>query len=271
VNQQLEIPALANPDVKAKVAGKAVHQWPDDLYIPPQALEVFLETFEGPLDLLLYLIRRHNLDILDIPVAEITQQYMDYVELMKSLQLDLAAEYLVMAAMLAEIKSRMLLPGPVASEEADEEDPRLALVLRLQQYERIRQAAAQMDERPRLGRNVFVLTVPVQDSNPPRRLPQVLLSQLRDAARNVLMNSVHQQSFRVGIEVLSVRERMTRILRQLQNRGFLRLEQLFEPAEGRVGLVVSFVAVLELVRDQTVDVVQESDFSSIHVQSRGAG
>ncbi len=271
MKQQIEIPVSIGPGIKAKVAGKVLNQLPEDLYIPPQALEIFLDTFEGPLDLLLYLIRRHNLDILDIPVAEITRQYMEYVELMKTLRLDLAAEYLVMAAMLAEIKSRMLLPSPVASEETLEEDPRQALVRRLQQYERIREAAAQMDERPRQGRDFFVLAVPKHDPTPPRRLPQVQLNQLRDAMRSILANSLHQQSFRVGIESLSVRERMTRILRLLQDQGFLRLDQLFESTEGRTGLVVSFVAILELLRDQTVSVVQESHFSTINVQSRGAG
>jgi len=269
VKQQIEIPLVIGQDVKAMVDGKLVHQLPDDLYIPPQALEVFLETFEGPLDLLLYLIRRHNLDILDIPVAEITRQYMEYVELMKTLRLDLAAEYLLMAATLAEIKSRMLLPRPVASDDVLEADPRLALVLRLQQYERIRQAAAQLDERPRQGRDVFVLAIQVQDAHPPVRLPEVQINQLREALRNTLINSVHQQHFHVGFETLSVRERMTRILALLQDEGFLRLDQLFSPEEGRIGLVVSFVAILELVRDRAVDVVQESNFSTINIQSRG--
>jgi len=271
VEQQIDIPAFADLNAKARVDGKLLHQFPEDLYIPPQALEVFLDTFEGPLDLLLYLIRRQNLDILNIPVAEITRQYMKYVELMKTLRLDLAAEYLVMAAMLAEIKSRMLLPRPVNSEEDESEDPRQTLVRRLQQYERIRVAAAQMDERPRQGRDVFVSTVPIQDPAPPARLPKVLLSQLRDAMRSIMENTQHQQSFRVGIEALSVRERMTMILKQLQGQGFLRLEQLFELTEGRVGLVVSFVAVLELVKDRIVDVVQENNFSTINIQSRGDG
>jgi len=188
---------------------------------------------------------------------------------MKTLRLDLAAEYLLMAAMLAEIKSRMLLPKPAASDELIEQDPRLALVLRLQQYERIREAAVQIDEQPRQGRDVFVLSVPLIDPHPPKRLPRVRLHQLREAMRNVLIDSVHQQSFRVGFEALSVRERMTLILRKLQDGGFLRLEQLFEPSEGRVGLVVSFVAILELLRDRTIDVVQEQSFSPINIQSRG--
>ncbi|MGA8261927.1 MAG: ScpA family protein [Arenicellales bacterium] len=254
-----------NPGFRAVVLGENFVQWPRDLYIPPDALEVILEAFEGPLDLLLYLIRKQNLDILDIPVAQITEQYMVYVEMMRSANLDLAAEYLVMAAVLAEIKSRMLLPRE--EEEEDEEDPRAALVRRLQEYERFREAAFELDERPRLGRDVFVAFAKHEVHIPEEQRPQVSLEELALAFRRVMEHAAHLKHFNITREVLSVRERMTRILNTLQSRDFVRFEALFDKAEGRMGLVVTFVAILELVKDEMIMVVQNEPFASLHIRN----
>lgn len=262
-------PTGAEPeDRRAVVNGEAFDKWPHDLFIPPEALEVILESFQGPLDLLLYLIRRQNIDILDIPVAEITRQYVEYVELMRAMRLDLAAEYLVMAATLAEIKSRMLVPRPV-DDAADEEDPRAALVRRLREYERFRDAASKLDERPRQERELFVVRAAFHDED--RRAPQVevTLEQLVAAYRDAMLTARRHRSLVVGREVLSVRERMTRILDQLAHRPNLRLEDLFDASEGRMGLVVSFVAILELSRDRMLRVVQNEPLAPIHVQAVG--
>lgn len=252
-------------EYRAVVRGEHFVQWPKDLYIPPDALEVILEAFEGPLDLLLYLIRKQNLDILDIPVAQITLQYMEYVELMQAAKLDLAAEYLVMAAMLAEIKSRMLLPRE--EEEEDEEDPRAALVRRLQEYERFREAAFELEERPRVGRDVFVAFAKHDEHIPEEQMPEVDLQDLAIAFRRVLEHAQHLKALNITREVLSVRERMTMILNTLQTQDFVRFESLFDQKEGRTGLVVTFVAILELVKDQIIVAVQNEPFASLHIRN----
>lgn len=249
------------------VNGEVFDKWPQDLFIPPDALEVFLETFQGPLDLLLYLIRRHNLDILDIPVAQITRQYMDYVELMRKFRLDLAAEYLVMAAMLAEIKSRLLLPRPASEEGDDEEDPRAALVRRLQEYERFSQAGQEIDKRPRLERELYLVTTDFEDPAPVKIESRASLNDLVVAFRNVLERSEVNRNFTIGREGLSVREKMTHILDRIRNIKFLQFEELFDPEEGKHGLVVSFMAILELVKDDMLVVVQNEAFAPIHLKS----
>ena len=253
--------------VMAIVSGEPFVDIPDDLYIPPDALEVILDSFEGPLDLLLYLIRKQNLDILNIPVAKITQQYMQYVELMRHFKLDLAAEYLVMAAMLAEIKSRMLLPKPGETDEEDGEDPRAILIRRLQEYERFRKAAQELDELPRLERDIFVSKAQLYDVEQPIPLPQVNIEAIVSAYELVVERAKRNQNWLIEREVLSVRERMTILLEKLQSRKFLRLEEMFSIDEGRMGLVVSFVAILELVKDNVIIVVQNSPFSPIHIKS----
>lgn len=261
------VPPPPPPPDSARVRGEVLTEWPPDLYIPPEALEVFLESFEGPLDLLLYLIRKQNLDILDIPVAEITRQYMQYVELMRTLRLDLAAEYLVMAAMLTEIKSRMLLPKPETREE-EEDDPRAALVRRLQQYERFRDAAGKLNEKPRLERDIFIAYAAdagTAAAQPPP--PRVYLDSLVDAYHNAMEQARRNRDLVLGREVLSVRERMTLILAQLSEARFLRFEQVFTAAEGRMGLVVSLSALLELLRENMITVVQNEPFSPIHLRA----
>ncbi|MDD9814478.1 MAG: segregation/condensation protein A [Gammaproteobacteria bacterium] len=261
------VPPPPPPPDSARVRGEVLTEWPPDLYIPPEALEVFLESFEGPLDLLLYLIRKQNLDILDIPVAEITRQYVQYVELMRTLRLDLAAEYLVMAAMLTEIKSRMLLPKPETGEE-EEDDPRAALVRRLQQYERFRDAAGKLNEKPRLERDIFIAYAAdagTAAAQPPP--PRVYLDSLVDAYHNAMEQARRNRDLVLGREVLSVRERMTLILAQLSEARFLRFEQVFTAAEGRMGLVVSLSALLELLRENMITVVQNEPFSPIHLRA----
>ena len=250
----------------AIVQGQPLLTLPLDLYIPPDALEVFLDTFEGPLDLLLYLIKRQNLDILDIPIAVITEQYMEYVELMKDIRLELAAEYLVMAALLAEIKSRMLLPRPAATEE--EEDPRADLVRRLQEYERFKKAAQDLDELPRLERDHYLVQAPVPPGH--RRLipPEVDLREVLLALRELLARADLFTSHKVEKESLSLRERMALVLSKLQGLGFIPFVHLFELHEGRAGVVVSFLAVLELIKSATIELVQTEPFAPIHVRLR---
>jgi len=251
--------------MRAVVMGEVINEWPQDLFIPPDALEVVLESFEGPLDLLLYLIRKQNLDILNIPVADITRQYMAYVELMRAANLDLAAEYLVMAALLGEIKSRMLLPKP-KSDTDDDEDPRAALVRRLQEYERFSQAANQLDDRPRLERDIFVADVPFEDPNPPEVKALVSLEQLVKAYQSVVDRAQANTHMLVSRDMLSMRERMTNILQKLKSNDYLRFEELFTEAEGRLGVVVTFIALLELFRDDMLIVVQNEPFAPIHIK-----
>ena len=256
---------LYQDGMRAVVMGEVMQQWPQDLFIPPDALEVVLESFEGPLDLLLYLIRKQNLDILNIPVADITRQYMGYVELMSAANLDLAAEYLVMAALLGEIKSRMLLPKPKKDDD-DDEDPRAALVRRLQEYERFTQAANQLDDRPRLDREIFKADVPFEDPNPPEQKAAVSLQQLVNAYQSVVDRAQANTHMLVSRDMLSMRERMTNILLRLQSHDYLRFEELFTHVEGRLGVVVTFIAILELFRDDMLIVVQNEPFAPIHIK-----
>lgn len=251
----------------AIVLGEPLLTLPRDLYIPPDALEIFLDTFEGPLDLLLYLIRRQNLDILDIPIAKITAQYMEYVELMKELKLELAAEYLVMAAMLCEIKSRMLLPRPESATD-HEADPRAELVRRLQEYERFKQAAQDLDALPRLERDCFPVLAHLPSGHLPRIPPSVELNEVLVALREVLGRADLFTSHRVERESLSLRERMSWVLNRLQRGGFVPFVELFDIGEGRAGIVVSFLAILELMKATTLELVQSEPYAPIHVRLR---
>ncbi len=250
----------------ALVHGQAYTSLPLDLYIPPDALEVFLEAFEGPLDLLLYLIKKQNLDILDISIAEITRQYMGYIELMQGLKLELAAEYLLMAAMLAEIKSRLLLPRPASSTEED--DPRAELVRRLKEYEQFKQAAAQLDTLPRVGRDIYTVSLPAPEIQPIKRLAPLHLQELVMALNDALLRANLRNPHIIQREPLSVRERMSNILAKLQTNGFLSFAQLFTIDEGRLGVVVSFIAILELLKQTVIEIVQEQPYATIHVRAR---
>jgi len=251
----------------AVVLGKAMTEIPRDLYIPPQALEVFLEAFEGPLDLLLYLIRRQNLDILEIDVSEITAQYMRYVELMDAMQFELAAEYLLMAAVLAEIKSRMLLPR-ASSVEEDEEDPRAQLIRRLQEYERFKKAAEDIEELPRLERDTWLGSAEPPDLNRARPDPDVDMRELLLALGEVLRRADMFESHHIQREALSTRERMSDILEKLSGRQFVPFVALFSAKEGRLGVVVTFLAVMELIKESLVEIVQTENFGPIHVKAR---
>ena len=252
----------------AYVQGEAVTTLPKDLYIPPDALEVFLEAFEGPLDLLLYLIRRQNLDVLDIPIAEITRQYMQYIDLMKELRLELAAEYLVMAAMLAEIKSRMLLPRPVETE--DEEDPRAELVRRLQEYERYKQAAEDIDHIPRVGRDVFPVELEAPEKKVVQKPPEVSLQELLIAAKEAMTRAEMFSHHHVQMEPLSVRERMSAVLGRIGDHDFTAFTSLFQLEEGRMGVVVSLLAVLELIKESLIELVQSEPFAPIYIKAAGS-
>lgn len=257
------VPALA------LVRGEAVLELPTDLYIPPEALEVFLETFEGPLDLLLYLIRRENLDILEIRVAEITEQYMTYIEIMHSMQLELAGEYLLMAAMLAEIKSRMLLPRPAGSID-DEEDPRAELIRRLQEYEQLKHAAEQLNALPRMERDLFPAHALRPQVVRQRVEPDVDLRELLVALAEVLQRAERFRHHQVRLEPLNVRERMTRVLGIVRDApDFVSFGALFSPEEGRRGVVVTFLAILELLRERLIDFVQHAAFAPIYVRAGG--
>lgn len=249
----------------AIVQGAPFTEMPKDLYIPPHALEVILEAFEGPLDLLLWLIKRQNLDILNIPIAEITRQYVQYVELMKEMELELAAEYLVMAAVLAEIKSRMLLPRP-PSVEGEEEDPRAELVRRLQEYERFKQAAEDIDALPRLGRDVFSGAAEVIDRNTTRPLPTVDLREILLAMAEVMKRAEMFAHHHIQREPLSVRQRMSEVLERLTAEHFTEFPRLFRLEEGRRGVVVTLIAVLELLKQQMIELIQTEAFATIHVK-----
>jgi segregation and condensation protein A len=250
----------------AIVQGAPYTTLPRDLYIPPDALEVFLEAFEGPLDLLLYLIRRQNLDILDIPIAEITRQYMEYIELMKEMQLELAGEYLVMAAMLAEIKSRMLLPRPPI-EEGEEADPRAELVRRLQEYERYKQAGEDIDALPRAGRDVYPAAAEIRDRKVVQLVPDVTMKELLIAFKEVLHRADMFSHHHVGREQLSVRQRMSDVLAGLQGKDFCEFTAFFTPEEGRLGVVVTFLAFLELIKQSLIELVQAEPYAQIHVKA----
>ncbi len=253
----------------AVVRGKALTQIPQDLYIPPDALEVFLEAFEGPLDLLLYLIKRQNIDILDINVAQITSQYMAYVEMMDAMQFELAAEYLLMAAMLAEIKSRMILPRADEAED-DEEDPRAQLIRRLQEYERFKQAAEDIDEVPRMGRDVFLASAQPPSFDHDRPEPDIDMKELLLALGEVLRRADMYESHHVMKEKLSTRERMSQVLGRLSTEGFIPFVSLFTVEEGRLGVVVTFLAVMELIKESLVEIVQTESFGPIHVKARAS-
>ncbi|MCH8137145.1 MAG: segregation/condensation protein A, partial [Proteobacteria bacterium] len=248
------------------VAGEPITTLPQDLYIPPYALQVFLEVFEGPLDLLLYLIRRQNIDILDIPVAEITKQYVQYIEMMSDMQLDLAGEYLVMAAMLAEIKSRMLLPRP-ETEEEEEEDPRAELVRRLQEYERFKQAAQDISDLPRLERDVFVAVVDAPDRKVVTQLPDVTMKELLLAFHDVLKRAEMYSNLKLTREPLSTRQRMSEILTRIKAGQFTVFADLFDAEEGRMGVAVTFIAILELLKEAVIEVVQSEEFAPLHVRA----
>ena len=250
----------------AVVDGEPVTALPQDLYIPPYALQVFLEAFEGPLDLLLYLIRRQNIDILDIPIAEITEQYVQYIEMMTELQLELAGEYLVMAAMLAEIKSRMLLPRP-STEDEDEEDPRAELVRRLQEYERYKKAAQDISDLPRLERDTFVASADAPERKVVTKLPDVTLKELLLAFHDVLKRAEMFSNLHLQREPLSVRQRMSEILSRINANSFAGFADLFDPEEGRMGVAVTFIAILELLREAVIEVVQAEEYTAIHVRA----
>jgi segregation and condensation protein A len=258
--QQQEMPL-------AVVHGEPFLQMPQDLYIPPDALEVILEAFEGPLDLLLYLIRRQNIDILDIPIAEITRQYMQYIDMMRDvMRLELAAEYLLMAAILAEIKSRLLLPRPPA-EDGEEEDPRAELVRRLQEYEQFKQAAEDIDELPRLERDFSLVHAHVTDTNVIRMPPPVDMRELLLALKDVMHRAELFGHHAIEREPLSVRQRMGELLSQLEDGNFRRFESLFDASEGRLGVVVSFLAILELAKEHLIQIMQDEPLAPIYIKA----
>lgn len=265
-------PAMIEQPESAAIAvfkGQPVIELPHDLYIPPDALEVFLEAFEGPLDLLLYLIKKQNLEILDIPIAEITRQYMQYVEMMQSLRLELAAEYLVMAAMLAEIKSRLLLPRP-ADATAEEVDPRAELIRRLQEYERFKKVAEDLDALPRIEREIYLTAVQAPEMERTKPLPKVDLKELLLAFKDVYDRAklyAHHQMQREG---LSIRERMSEVLDKIRQKSFVMFNELFTVEEGRMGVVVTLIAILELIRQSMIDLVQAEPFAPIHVKAVGS-
>ena len=256
--QQVEMPF-------AIVDGESMTELPSDLYIPPVALKVFLDTFEGPLDLLLYLIRKQNLNILDVPIADITDQYVNYINLMKELELELAGEYLLMAAMLAEIKSKMLLP--LFEEVEDEEDPRAELVRRLLEYERYRTASEELNKLQRLERDVFITGVESSHLAQPIELPEIALQELMLSFQKVLKRAEMFTSLHLLKEPLSVRERMATILEKLKNKDFIDFTELFDFEEQKTGLVVTFLAILELMKESLIEIVQAKDFGVIHVKA----
>jgi segregation and condensation protein A len=258
-------PAVIDGVAFARLYGEPLFKLPEDLYIPPDALEVFLEAFEGPLDLLLYLIRKQNFNVLDIPMAPLTQQYLTYVEQIRGHNLELAAEYLLMAAMLIEIKSRMLLPVKKADSGEEAEDPRAELVRRLVEYERIKLAAAQLDELPRVGRD-FVRAVVTIEQSMVKRFPDVSVVELRDAWSDVIKRAKLYAHHKIGREELSVREHMSMILKRLQGARFVEFSELFDPRKGVAVVVVHFLALLELSRESLIEITQATPFSPIYVR-----
>lgn len=264
-----ELPPQQSEMPFAVVEGEPVTELPRDLYIPPDALQVFLEAFEGPLDLLLYLIRKQNLNILDIPIAEITRQYMQYIELMQDVQLELAGEYLLMAAMLAEIKSRMLLPRP-SLEGQEEDDPRAELVRRLQEYERFKKAAEDIDRLTRMERDTLPASADLVERKVVKILPEVSLQEMLVAFKDVLSRAEMFSHHHVNRERLSVRQRMSDILSGLREAAFMNFTQLFRPEEGRMGVTVTFIAVLELMREGLIEIVQSEAYGQIHVRTAAA-
>ncbi|WP_246131767.1 segregation and condensation protein A [Pistricoccus aurantiacus] len=262
-------PATEQAEILARLFDKPITELPQDLYIPPEALRVFLEAFEGPLDLLLYLIRRQNLDILAIDVAAITRQYIEYVELMKALEIELAGEYLLMAAMLAEIKSRTLLPRPPRAEDEEEEgDPRAELIRRLQEYERLKQAAETLAELPRAGRDWFTAQAGLPALETRITHPEVGLNELLGALAGLLRQAELVQDHRISREGLSTRERMLSILERLEGGRYVPFTALFSLEEGRAGVVVTFMAILELAKESLIEIVQNAPLSPIHLRAR---
>jgi len=262
-------PSLEMAMPVARIKGEPMTDLPADLFIPPDALSIILDEFEGPLDLLLYLIRRHSLDILNIPMADLTRQYMTYVEAMREGQLELAAEYLLMAALLIEIKSRMLLPRPPRQDEAEPDDPRAELVRRLLEYEQMKAAAQAIDQHPRKDRDFSVVDVMLEQSLV-TRVPTVLVADLTEAWRVILNRAKATQRHHISREELSVRSHMSRILRHLNGLGFVRFDELFQPEEGVAVVVVSFLAVLELARESLIEITQTAAFEPIYVKLREA-
>jgi segregation and condensation protein A len=256
--------AETTPPPLARIYGEPLAEIPADLFIPPDALRIILEAFEGPLDLLLYLIRKHNLDVLDIPMAQLTAQYMAYVEMMRTQQLELAAEYLLMAALLIEIKSRMLLPKPPAARQ-EEDDPRAELVRRLLEYEQMKKAARAVDELPLVGRNVALVSVWVERVVV-ERLPDVDPEDLRTAWLGLVARAKATRHHRVTREQLSVRERMSSVLRRLKGRGFMQFEALFDPTRGISDLVVTLLAILELARESLIQITQQASHTPIYLR-----
>lgn len=252
----------------AVIDGEAMTQIPMDLYIPPDALEVFLDAFEGPLDLLLYLIKKQNLDILNVNVFEITEQYMQYVELMHAMQLELAGEYLVMAAMLAEIKSRMLLPRSQEDSEEDEGDPRAELIRRLQQYEQFKTAAENLEEMPRVGRDIYTTAEAQPDFQRPRVHPDVDMREILLSLKDVLTRADMFTGHEIQRETLSTRQRMADVLERLSGSAFVPFITLFDPKEGKLGVVVTFLAIMELSKESLIDLIQNEAFAPIHVKAR---
>jgi segregation and condensation protein A len=283
--QQKKSKSSSAADVKAEVANKVIGQngkvqgelpfalvqgepltvVPQDLYIPPDALEVILEAFEGPLDLLLYLIKRQNIDILEIPLEDTTRQYMQYIDLMQNLKIELAAEYLLMAAMLAEIKSRMLLPR--VSEAEDEEDPRAELIRRLQEYERFKVAAQNIDELPRVSREIYLTDIELPEMHQDKPLPEIELRDVLFAFKDAMARAEMYSHHHIQREALSVRERMTSVLSAISREGFTDYTSLFSIEEGRRGVVVTLLAILELVKEQLIDLVQSEAFAPIHLKA----
>ena len=250
----------------AMVHGEPLTEMPRDLYIPPQAMEVFLDAFEGPLDLLLYLIRRQNLNILDIPIAEITRQYTQYIEVMSEMQLDLAGEYLVMAATLAEIKSRMLLPRPAAAGD-EEADPRAELVRRLQEYERFKRAAMDIEELHRVDRDTFPASAELVERRDVRLQPNVSLQEMLVALKDVMGRAEMFAHHHISRERLSVRQRMSEVLGTMRSQAFVEFVTLFRAEEGRMGVTVTFIAILELLREGLIEIVQSEPYAPIHVRA----
>lgn len=257
----------APSNVLALIEGQPFTELPHDLYIPPEALKVFLDTFQGPLDLLLYLIKKQNIDILNIPITKITQQYIHYVELMKIVNLELAGEYLVMAALLAEIKSRMLLPRTAEPQEGEEKDPRAELIRRLSEYEQIKAAAENFDALPQLGRDFFNASIQISDDEIPKAQPQVDFKELVVAFLDIMQRASVQKKHAVSFEPLSVRERMSHVLEYLQGKDYTAFHQLFSIKEGKAGVVVTFIAILELLKQMLIEIIQQEPFSPIHVKA----
>ena len=259
------MPVVVDQVALARLYGEPLFAMPTDLYIPPDALEVFLEAFEGPLDLLLYLIRKQNFNILDIPMAGLTRQYLAYVDEIRSRNLELAAEYLLMAAMLIEIKSRMLLPPRKVAEGQEPEDPRAELVRRLLEYEQMKLAAHKLNEVPQFGRDFLKAQVYIEQSLQPR-FPDVSMADLQEAWRDILQRARLVQHHKITREELSVREHMGMVLKALQGRRFVQFEELFDPAKGAGVLVVTFIALLELAKETLVEITQAEAFAPIYVR-----